>query len=98
MVRVGQGCKGLVHYVREALARRAGNGRNVCSLSSYFCILVWAKVVTVCSLHIHSKIRNSLEPATTEKLVYVYSNSKMVSANGDANKLKMLAWAVHLMN
>ena len=29
--------------------------------------------------HIHSKIRNRLEPASTEKLVYVYSNSKMVA-------------------
>ena len=47
--------------------------------------------------HIHSKIRNRLEPATTEKLVYVYSNSKMVAATRDANELKMLAWAVHLM-
>ena len=47
--------------------------------------------------HIHSKLRNRLEPATTEKLVYVYSNSKMVAATRDANELKMLAWAVHLM-
>ena len=27
----------------------------------------------------------------------VYSNSKMVAATRDANELKMLAWAVHLM-
>ena len=47
--------------------------------------------------HIHSKIRNRLEPATTEKLVHVYSNSKMVAATCYANELKMLAWAVHLM-
>ena len=40
--------------------------------------------------HIHSKIRNRLEPATTKKLVYVYSNSKMVAATRDADKLKML--------
>ena len=46
--------------------------------------------------HIRSNI-NPLEPATTEKLVYVCSNSKMVSATRDANELKMLAWAVHLM-
>ena len=46
--------------------------------------------------HIHSKIRNRLEPATTEKLVYVYSNSKMVAATISANELRMLAWAVHL--
>ena len=36
-----------------------------------------------------------LEPATTEKLVCVYSNSKMMAATCDANELKMLAWAVH---
>ena len=40
---------------------------------------------------------NRLEHATTEKLIYVYSNSKMVAATRDANELKMLAWAVHLM-
>ena len=32
---------------------------------------------------------------TTEKLVYVYSSSKMVAATRDANELSMLAWAVH---
>ena len=41
--------------------------------------------------HIHSKISNRLEPATTEKLVYVYSNSKMVAATSDADQLKMFA-------
>ena len=44
--------------------------------------------------HIHSKIRNRLEPATTEKLVYVYSNSKMVAATRDADELKMFAWDI----
>ena len=29
--------------------------------------------------HIHSKLRNRLEHATTEKLISVYSNSKMVA-------------------
>ena len=42
--------------------------------------------------HIHSKIRNRLEPETTEKVVYVYSNSKMVAATRDADELKMFAW------
>ena len=42
--------------------------------------------------HIHSKIRNRLEPATTEKLVYVYSNSKMATAMRDADELKMFTW------
>ena len=36
--------------------------------------------------------RNRLDPATTEKLVYVYSNSKMVAATRDADELKMFAW------
>ena len=35
--------------------------------------------------------------ATTEKLVSVYPNSKMVAAARDANELTMLAWAVHPM-
>ena len=39
--------------------------------------------------HIHSKILNRLEPATTEKLVYVYSNSEMVAATRDVDELKM---------
>ena len=43
-------------------------------------------------VHIHSKIRNRLDPATTEKLVYVYSNSKIVAATRDADELKMFAW------
>ncbi len=29
--------------------------------------------------HIHSKVRNKLAPATTQKLVYVYANSNFVS-------------------
>ena len=42
--------------------------------------------------HIHTNIRNRLEPATTDKLVYVYSNSKMVAATRDVDELKMFAW------
>ena len=41
---------------------------------------------------IHTKICNRLDPATTEKLVYVYSNSKLVASTSDADKLKMFAW------
>ena len=37
-------------------------------------------------------LSNKLSPETTEKLVYVYSNSKMASAVSDAKKLKMFAW------
>ena len=44
--------------------------------------------------HIHTKIHNRLEPASTEKLVYVYSNSKMVAATCDANELKVFAWDI----
>ena len=40
------------------------------------------------------KIRNKLEPATTEKLVYVYSNSKMVATTRDADELKVFAWDI----
>ena len=42
--------------------------------------------------HIHTKIRNKLGPETTEKLVYVYSNSKMAAGIRDADELKMFAW------
>ena len=42
--------------------------------------------------HIHTKIRNRLQPATTEKLVYVYPNSKMVAETRDADELKMFVW------
>ena len=42
--------------------------------------------------HIHTKIRNRLDPATTEKLVYVYSNSKMVAGTRDTDELKTFAW------
>ena len=41
--------------------------------------------------HIQTKIRNKLSPETTEKLVYVYSKSKMVAAVRDADELKMFA-------
>ncbi len=39
--------------------------------------------------HIHSKVRNKLAPATTEKLVHVYANSNYVSEprTGDLNLL-----------
>ena len=36
----------LVRDVSEALAPRAGNGGNACSLSRYICVLVRAKLVT----------------------------------------------------
>ena len=42
--------------------------------------------------HIQTTIRYRLDPATTEKLVYVYSNSKLVASTRDADKLKMFAW------
>ena len=84
-------------YVKPLHAELAMEEMCVLSqvISASLCGLKWSQSA---HWHIHSKIRNSLEPATTEKLVYVYSNSKMVSATGDANKLKMLAWAVHLIN
>ena len=42
--------------------------------------------------HIQTKIHNKLSPETTEKLVYVYLNSKMAAAVCDADELKMFAW------
>ena len=43
--------------------------------------------------HINANIRNGLDPATTEMLVYVssYSNSTLVASTRDADELKMLA-------
>jgi hypothetical protein len=42
--------------------------------------------------HIHSRVRNQLAPETTEKLVYVYANRKLVSKMEDKDELKMFAW------
>jgi hypothetical protein len=42
--------------------------------------------------HIHSKIRNRLELATTEKRVYTYPNTKFVASLHNADELKMFAW------
>ena len=38
--------------------------------------------------HVNSEVRNRLAPATTEKLVYIYSNRKAVVAAADDDKLK----------
>jgi hypothetical protein len=42
--------------------------------------------------HIHSKIRNRLELATTEKRVYIYPNTKLVASIRNADELKIFAW------
>ena len=42
--------------------------------------------------HIHSEVRNKLAPATTEKLVYIYSNRKAVAAAARDDELKMFTW------
>ena len=47
--------------------------------------------------HIHTRIRNRLEPATTGKLVYVYSNSQMMVVTRDADELKMFAWILKML-
>ena len=44
--------------------------------------------------HIHTKILNRLDPATTEKLVYVYANNKLVASTLDAEQLKIFAWDI----
>ncbi len=41
---------------------------------------------------IHLKILNRLDPAATEKRIYVYSNNKMGAVTNDADKLLMFAW------
>jgi hypothetical protein len=38
------------------------------------------------------KIGNKLSYETPERVVHVYSNSKMATAFSDANKLKMFVW------
>ena len=47
---------------------------------------------SVCSRAHPLKILNVLDPAATEELVYVYSNSKMVAATRDADELRMFSW------
>ncbi len=42
--------------------------------------------------HIHSEVRNRLAPATTEKLVYIYSNRKAVAAAACDDERKMFTW------
>ena len=42
--------------------------------------------------HMHTKFRNKLGPETTERFVYVYSNSEMAATIRDADELKMFAW------
>ncbi len=42
--------------------------------------------------HIHSEVRNRLAPATTEKLVFIYSNLKAVAAAARDDELKIFTW------
>ena len=43
--------------------------------------------------HVHTEVRNRLAPATTEKLVYVHSNSRAVTkSNQDDSEPKMFFW------
>ena len=80
---VGQGCKkaiwGMVLDVREDLGLRAGNGGNECPLSSYFCVLMWAKLV--CLLAHPLEDQKQAGACHHWKLVHVYSNSKMVTVS-----------------
>ncbi len=39
--------------------------------------------------HIYSKVRSKLAPETTEKLVYVYANRRLVSKICESDALKM---------
>ena len=56
-------------------------------ISSFSCEQNWSA-----HWHIQTKIHSKLSPETTEKLVYVYSNSEMVATVLYANELKMFAW------
>ena len=47
--------------------------------------------------HIHTKICNRLDPATTEKLVYVYSNSKLVASTSDADSSRCLLGTMKML-
>ena len=42
--------------------------------------------------HIYRKFSNRLDPAHTEKLVYVYLNSKMVTGTRETDQLEIFAW------
>ena len=41
---------------------------------------------------VQTKIRNKLSPETTEKVVYVNSNSNTAATVRDADELNMFAW------
>ena len=92
----------MLQNVLEALASRAGNGGNVCSLSVFLCPcvrerfwetgLVWSLAHPLKDQKKQAAL--SLQPVpTTEKLVYVYPNSEMVLVTSDADELKIMsAW------
>ena len=42
--------------------------------------------------HMHTEVRNRLAPATSEKLVYIYSNRKAVAAASRSDELEMYTW------
>ncbi len=75
----------------DALAPRVGSGGDACFLARYF--LVRTDLVSAWAAgHIHSKLRNKLEPVTTDKLVIVYANSKIVSETRASGELTLFAW------
>ena len=79
----------IISVVNECCAEDVGDCRNVYSLSSHFRTLVnWST-----HGHIHTKILIKLGPDTTEKFVYIYSNSgEMAATIRDVDELKMFAW------
>ena len=68
-----------------ALASGVGKSGDVHSVSSHYSVFVWRDWSA--HWHLHTKIHNRLDPATTEKLVYVYSSSILVASTCDADKL-----------
>ena len=90
--------RGMVRDAREALAPSVNSWCHpelamvgmpvLCQLiSASSCERKWSA-----HEHIQTKIHNKLSPETTEKLVYVYSNSKMAATVCNAYELKMFAW------
>ena len=68
-----------------ALASGIGKSGDARSVSSHYSVFVWRDWSA--HWHLHTKIHNRLDPATTAKLVYVYPSSILVASTCDADKL-----------
>ena len=77
--------------VLEALAPRAGNGENACSLSSYFCILVFEICLLTGTSTLISETGWSLQPLKACICLLKQQNDGSNSVTSNANELKMLS-------